>query len=126
MNTPQRRTYATEFSPALAPEAEVINMMQHLGLEDTSWHNNSCPSWSYDFKDKSILTVFVQPLDCTLREFPESVRFQVQHQNPEGDWLEEKDFCTDSFTDLLAYLVVHLDSEEAEYDFDPPPRFQGF
>lgn len=42
--------------------------------EDTSWHNDMCPSWCTPDRG---LQVFVDYLDPSMRAFPETVRFTV-------------------------------------------------
>jgi hypothetical protein len=111
--TIMQRTYASEFGPKYHPEPEVLHLLGQLFFLDSSWHNDTCPSWTYEFNDRSTLIVFVQPADATLREWPEAKRFNVQIRDPEGD-LTDYDFDTDDQGELRAHLVRLLRARGVE------------
>jgi hypothetical protein len=60
--------------------------------EDTSWHNDTCPSW----QAPNGLRIFVDYADPEQREIPECERFSVHHDTDGGvdiiafgdDWSE--------------------------------------
>lgn len=86
-------SYKTEF-PDFVLDVDIPE-----GFEDTSYRNNSCPSWT-----KGDLTIFVDYADASLREFPEFNRFNVQRFNEAADSYEDV-INTDDWQDVLAAIA---------------------
>lgn len=107
---PFGQTYATEF-PAWADDAECAHMAAREGWEDSSWHNDTCPSFTCD-----VFVLFIDHADRASREFPEAPRFSL---TDEGRTVLE----TDSWADVLAFMDDgKRDFPEYEYDVPYAPE----
>jgi len=58
----------------------VLDVQLPEGFEDTSWHNNICPSFK-----RGDVEIFVDYADTALRELPDSPRFSVQRFDAKAD-----------------------------------------
>lgn len=67
-------TWKTEFGADYEPPREIL---WNPALKDTSWHNDTCPSF-VPYADDSV-QLFVQPRDSALRETYAETRFIVLH-----------------------------------------------
>lgn len=77
-----------DFSPSSLPSLPPT-------WEDTSWHNDVCPSWCTPDRG---LQVFVDYEEPSMREFPDTPRFTVVDQEGEevvstDDWSEVLKVC---------------------------------
>lgn len=91
MDTPKYRTEFPDF-----PETDLPALP--VGFEDTSWHNDACPSFTSDGRG---LTIFINYTDPAKREvgWP---RFSLQNQ--EAGVETTGGFDTDSWDEALAYI----------------------
>lgn len=62
----------------------VLDVQLPEGFEDTSWHNNICPSFK-----RGDVEIFVDYADTALRELPDSPRFSVQRFDAKADAYED-------------------------------------
>jgi hypothetical protein len=84
-----------DFDPATMPAIPK-------GFEDTSWHNDSAPSF---LSKRLMLRIFVDYADPEQREIPETKRFSLSvhsEEHSEGETLVE----SDDFADLLPHIVA--------------------
>jgi hypothetical protein len=107
-------TFQTEFPDFPAADLPAIP----AGFNDTSWHNNSAPS----FENRAVgLSIWIDYADVSLREFEGGKRFIVHPIDAEGaftsddailetdDWSEVQAFVAargrDAFSDVLKTLA---------------------
>jgi hypothetical protein len=80
-----------------------------LGFEDSSWHNDTCPSFSRYLGDACgsvFLIIFIEHSDPSQREFPETQRFSLMLMDcGTGDRVHVVD--SNNWDDVLAYLESH-------------------
>ena len=92
-------TFATEFPDYPAKDMPTIPP----GFVDTSWHNNSAPSFANDK-----FSVWVDYADESQREYPGGKRFAVNEIDADGafksDW---PDFETDDWDEVLRFVASH-------------------
>lgn len=92
-------SYQTEFPDFNPPDMPTIPE----GFEDTSWRNDSAPS----FTNKTLrLRLFVDFADRNQREIPESERFSVSEEldDATGDVL----LATDDWAEIVAFVEARL------------------
>ena len=82
------------------PGYPVETLPDLTGMEDCSWHNDTCPSWRVDQQ-----IVWIDWPNRADREDEDGTRFVVQAVDPDGCLSEdEHPFCTDDWADVQAYL----------------------
>lgn len=92
-------TYRTEF-PDFDP-ATMTPMPE--GFEDTSWHNNSMPSFQSDVLG---LVIYVDFADEALREWKGMKRFSMYDTDGEGALATDEPFLsTDDWSEVLAIVT---------------------
>lgn len=75
-----RPLYQREF-----PAFPIITEAIPKGFTDSSWHNNTCPSFSHEYPDGSALHIHIDWLDPNEREAgPDAPRYSVWLQHNEG------------------------------------------
>lgn len=82
------------------PGYPVDTLPDLTGLEDCSWHNDTCPSWR---SDQHIIWIdWPEPGD---RDDPTSTQYVVQRVGPDGCLIEdEHPLCTNDWADVQSYL----------------------
>jgi hypothetical protein len=98
------RSHKTEF-PEVVIEPEILETLGSMFFLDASWHNDSCPSFAYEFPDRSSIQVYVAQQNPAEREFDEQQRFTVQHILEEGELLDHS-FETSDLATLREYLIA--------------------
>ena len=93
-------TYREEFPDFVPEDMPAIP----AGFEDTSWHNDVCPSFT---SDACGLTIWVDYPKSQDREFEESVRFSVAPQK-DGIEVSGESLATDDWDEVLRFVVAHL------------------
>lgn len=73
------------------------------GFVDTSWHNDTCPS----FHNAALrLTIWIDYVDVEKREFPENEgRFSIVRTDEDGATIEGVDEPTDDWSVILATIA---------------------
>ena len=96
MNTLQNiRTADSEFP------SSIIDVKIPKHWEDTSWHNDTCPSFQVDRgADNGFVRVYVDYIGEDDREFEDGARFGVCLLDEHGDYLEDV-IDTDSWLEVL-------------------------
>jgi hypothetical protein len=90
----QPRSYRTEF-PDFVMDLEIP-----VGWEDTSWHNDTCPS----FDAGQNRTVWVNYPKEGDREMPDGKRFAIQMRDDEGAYMDQYLLETDDWEELLRMI----------------------
>ena len=93
-------TYRTEF-PDFDDDVHPAKAAALGFTDDTSWHNDTCPSFTCD-----VFVLFIDYADLSKREHIEAARFSIQDQ---GESVLE----TDDWDDVRAYV------EDGRRDFPP-------
>jgi hypothetical protein len=91
--------YQNEF-----PDYPVADMpLIPAGFEDSSWHNNSAPS----FENRALgLSIWIDFLDPTMRDIEGGERFLVHDIDSEGAFTnDDAILSTDSWDDVLALVA---------------------
>lgn len=91
------------------PDMYEVATLANMGFEDTSWHNNACPS--FVSPDKAVW-VWIEHPDPRLREMPQ--RFcveQIEYVDGEYKFGEDSKvyLTTESWTDVVEWLDQHFD-----------------
>lgn len=98
------------------PDYGPVDFAIPQGWDDTSWHNDSCPSW----RNESLgLQLFADYADRAKRETPNDKRFALHYIDREGSYIREDQF--ESFADVERAIreattpdaPLTLDSEQA-------------
>lgn len=102
------RTHATEF-PEIEVPAELLALVAAGQLEDTSWHNDVCPSFTLAADGAATTTLWVDYPDPADRELGEigMKRFTVTRGEYGGEMPTL--FASDDLPELLAYLADRHD-----------------
>ncbi len=92
-----------EFGPEFAVPFDLLNYLLANGWEDTSWHNDVCPSFLNSGKH---LLLWADAENRADREFRENLRFHLYTCDEDGFALEEESalVSTESLTVLLTFL----------------------
>jgi len=99
-------SWQTEFPDFPAADLPAIP----AGFEDTSWHNDACPSFT---SDQIGLTIWVDYLDPALRELEGAYqRFCVTPQD-HGVETTEPSLMTDSWEEVLAFINARSREKES-------------
>ena len=107
--------FADEFGSEYAVESEIVEWFAANGWEDSSWHNNICPSWSLEYlgtRGDLLAEVFVDAIDPAERECgPEDgPRFSVHIFDEDGELSEDcPDF--DTFEQVKARIAELVSSK---------------
>jgi hypothetical protein len=80
----------------------VLDVAIPEGWQDTSWRNDTCPSWQKEMADRTTLKVFVDYADPARREVKGLRRFHVQEIDEDDDIGEC--FSTDYWKRVLEYF----------------------
>lgn len=67
--------YKEEFGIEYWLEPALVVALRQEHFEDISWHNDICPSFTYQLSKHHSLRLFVDAIDPDERELPESKRF---------------------------------------------------
>ena len=78
------------------------------GFEDSSWHNDVCPSF---LNIKRQLQIFIDYADPAEREFPKSKRFRVLRLNEHFEYVDTLT-GSDDWSDILAAIEYTTTTEE--------------
>jgi hypothetical protein len=90
-------TFQTKFPNFPASDMPAIP----AGFEDSSWHNDACPSISNEN-----MTIWIDYSDVSLREFDEKYpRFNVQPMRDGIEITGDGGLVTDSWDEVLAYIA---------------------
>lgn len=79
------------------------------GFDDTSWHNDACPSFTSDALGLTIFVDYPTPED---REFPDTRRFSVSSQD-HGVETSGPCFDTDDWQEVLDFIAAHRKTVQA-------------
>lgn len=107
-------SFQTEFPDFPAADMPAIP----AGFEDTSWHNDSCPSLT---SDEIGLTIWIDYLDPALREYQDNQgaaqypRFSVHCQN-HGVESSGPSIMTDDWAEVLAFIEQRRSSAPPNID----------
>lgn len=72
------------------------------GFNDTSWHNDICPSWTHETRN---LRLWIEYADPEQREYPDMKRFALTENEATNESEGPKTFIeTDDFNDIINYL----------------------
>ncbi len=94
-------TYRTEFPDY--PAADMPALPE--GFEDTSWHNDACPSYS-----NAHFLVWIDYLDPAQREHEGKYqRFNVRSMKDGSEITGDGGLMTDDWNAVLSYLASHND-----------------
>lgn len=76
-----------EFDAGYAVPQQVLELVSEGLAEDTSWHNDECPSFSaLDQDGEPMVRIWVEHVDPDMREHgADSQRFRVQYVPEEAD-----------------------------------------
>lgn len=97
--------WEAEFGAAYAVPDEIRALANAGKLEDISWHNDVCPSFSV--ADGSV-KLWVDHPEREQRECTPVNRFTVCLYDEGGDWLTDA-LRTDDVGEVIAYLADHFD-----------------
>lgn len=92
------RTLTSEF-----PDFGPLNLTLPEGFEDTSWHNDICPSFSRELADGSKVVIFVDYEDLEKRELSDENRFNVYVINEDDTY--KGTLATDVWSKVLEFVV---------------------
>ena len=96
------RTWRGEFADFDENLDSKAKDLESLGFEDSSWHNDICPSYSlYQTGDKHV-QIFIDYLDPALREFPDWKRYLVIAVD--SDNTTSPMFRSDDWGEAIAFL----------------------
>jgi hypothetical protein len=90
----------------VAIPAEILRLVRAGRLEDTSWHNNVCPSFTVS--GNTGVRLWVGEDNPADREVPGDRRFTVSLYEDDGTWLGVAE-STDCVVEVLEYLADHWD-----------------
>jgi len=94
MNTPNYLTEFPSFVLGCAPE--------QAGFEiDTSWHNNTCPSFATVDEQYTLYVDFINP---DHRDYDEALRFSI-YENTAGYPDDNPVLHSNNWNDVLAYMA---------------------
>lgn len=96
-------SFDTEFGSDYAIEESVSRWFVALGFEDSSWHNDICPSYTLTVRGKRKLLVFVDAHDENERECGPGPRFSVHYYDRNEEQRDTKEF--QNFEDLAFEMV---------------------
>jgi hypothetical protein len=82
------------------PDADMPPLVE--GLEDISWHNDVCPSFSSEALG---VYLFVDYANAARREFPEGPRFRLSEYVGEGEGPGNEIVETDDWDEVLAAIA---------------------
>lgn len=98
------RTYRTEF-----PDFGELDVVIPAGFEDTSWHNDACPSFTKTFMDTDgfvsmYLRIWVDYKDSDKRQTPKgSSRFVLEVLSADYEHIECSE-ASDDWRDIVEAL----------------------
>jgi len=101
--------FAEEFGPEYAVEAEIVEWFEANGWDDSSWHNNICPSFGLEYpgtRGDLLFEVFVDALDPEEREAGPGPRFSVHIFDEDGERESGPDF--DTFEEVRGYIADQM------------------
>lgn len=100
--------YKKEFDTEYHPSRSIVDIVEDLGFTDSSWHNNTCPSWV--LSDRNCLWVkyelFIDAEDEKLREVG-PCRYTLLKYNEEED---QNDIDPIIETEFLGDVVNYVKS----------------
>jgi hypothetical protein len=96
------KIYETEFPREYWPSDEEVALMEHAGLEDSSWHNEACCSWSDYMKE---IQLFIHPVEPKDHEYPNPFRIHILTIRDDQD--TESLLSTNSLDEALAFIVKY-------------------
>ncbi len=94
--------YSNEFEPAFHPSDEEVQQMEAAGLEDNSWHNDTCPSWRNPDNEVQLYIDAVNPEE---REYDKGSRISVLDID-QGDTLYNGNSLEEAITVAKRDLIV--------------------
>ena len=110
------RTYKNQFPDYGDMEPEILNFLIEHGFWDSSWHNDTCPSWTHD---DSGLRVFID-----YKEQEQSECWQNQPTSPycrffvyQADMdMEYNDDCpqtlTNNWQETMNFIETYIDGNQ--------------
>ena len=87
------------------PESYLVSALTRNGFRETSWHNDSCPSFALGRKDGASVYVYVDAVDPEERETG-GPRFYVYVHTPDGA-NEPEPFETENPYEALGHAMIH-------------------
>ncbi len=82
------------------PDFGEMEFQIPAGFVDSSWHNDSCPSW---FDEQSWLKLWIDYADPDKRESP-GPRFALQQYNSDHEFVDEL-LRSDDFDEVLCAVM---------------------
>jgi len=100
-------SHDTEFGSEYAIEAPIVEWFTANGWDDSSWHNNICPSFTKEnpgTRGDPVAEVFVDALDPEERECGPGPRFIIHAFDEDGERNEDGDVEFHTFAEVKAHL----------------------
>ncbi len=91
----------SEFPKEYDVPPDLLNLLLASGWEDSSWHNDVCPSF---FHAKRRVVLWCDAEDSSYRELKGFARFLLDPTDADGHCEVAAIFATDEVADLLSYL----------------------
>ena len=104
------RTHLGEF-PDCPIEPTILRDLIVRSFTDTSWHNDTCPSFFRDLSGGNALRLWVDYRTKSLSETPDGPRFGLSLITPDdenGKMLYSSDTWTDTLEDIDRHIVRYV------------------
>ncbi len=93
-----------EFPPEFTPPPAILSLVARRVLEDTSWHNDTCPSFVGTTRDGVLVKLFCDAADPFMREDEEWPRYVLGPVDDDGTMAEDSIYEGDDLGEVLCIL----------------------
>ena len=124
MNQQRITGWLREFGSEYAVPNEVQALVDSGVIEDTSWHNDACPTFEAYNEHGYRLRMGVDCPDAEQREFPDAARFNVWLYDEDDN--EEYPYSGDNLQDALLAILKTLGNLALRFEddaTDPDPDY---
>lgn len=108
-------SWKKEFGPEFHPEPAMLShFARHSDVVDTSWHNDTCPSFELPGRtpDETV-RIWINPENPENREYPDMPRYGVVTYSDRNGWEERTRYEGDNmYFAIVAFLRPDIDTFE--------------